>query len=515
MHRKRFITNTVFLFGTGLVAQVVSLFVIPLFIDNLGKELYGLFVISNMLMGYVGMLDFGFTQGLTRQIGRTHSKNDKEGLSDAVSTGFWILLIIGLLTSSVIYFGRSYIIDFLHVAESNHTIASNLLIVTAAFSLFQWPLRLSQVILKGTLHIKEQSIVQASVQIFSSITMLGLVLASIGLVGIRLGVCIVMGLGLIVQGLLVCKYISELHWNPLKFRKNAFREMFSYSMGMFYTRLVSMLQVRVDHLIIGGMIGVAAVTPYVIASKLFEVVRKNTGKIFGALLPTVFNLDTDENRHKLQTLLDDGVKYRALLVTPLAFLGIVIGPAFIRTWMGSEYEQYGIWAQLFMILHLITVFGVGQNIARGLGRLRLCNGVMTIRVIVNVSLSILLIPKFGIGGPILGTLISIGLLGDITFFPLYGKVCNLKWRKAFWQGFMIIGSNVPVTILLLFTANYLNISTWVTLLLYSAFSIALLYGTQWVFFIKAGEKRDIFTAFESIGITRIVFAGKLLKKMLL
>jgi len=404
MHRQRFITNTVFLFGTGMVAQVVGLLVLPLFIRNLGEEMYGLFVISNMLMGYVGLLDFGFTDGLTRQIGRAHASGDRQSVSDAVSTGFWLLVGVGLLAGLLIYFGRFVFLDFLNVTGPDRGVGADLLTVTAVFSMLQWPMRLPQAILKATLHIKQFSIVQASFAVVASFAMLALVLLSFDVVGIRLGVCLVLAASWVPQVLLVRRCLPDLAWNPFRFRREAFLGMSGFSLGMFYTRVLSLLSSRVDHLIIGAMISVGTIPAYVVAEAWRRLTVRATGNLFGAVMPTVFSLDTDANRKKLQTLLDGAVRYRALLISPLAHLGIVMSPAFIKTWMGAEYAPYAIWSQLFMVPVLTTVFGVATNIARGIGKLKICNSILTVRVILNVTLSIALIPVFGVGAPILGTI---------------------------------------------------------------------------------------------------------------
>lgn len=515
MHRKRFISNTIFPVSAGLVAQIIQIFILPLFIENLGAEMYGLFVISTLLVGYVGVLDFGFTEGLTRQVGRAYSENNEKKLSEAVSTGFWLLLGIGALSATAIYLGRFLLVDFLKVGASERELAAQLFTVTAIFSLLQWPLKLPQVILRGTLHIKQEGLAQAATAVVVSLVMLLLVLVSNNVVDIRVGSFAVMAGGLLLQGLLVRRYVPSLRWGMFAFNPSACREMASYSAGMFYTKLLSLLSIRIDQLIIGGMIGAAAIAPYMVASRLFEVVVNNTNKLFGAFLPTVFNLDTDQNRHKLQTLLDDGTRYRALLISPLAYLGIVISPSFIRTWMGPDYVQYAIWSQLFMVPLLFNVFGFGVNIARGRGKLLATNSILTVRVFVNVVLSIILTPPLGIGGPIVGTLVASTVLGDGVFLGVFCKICGLKSANALKQGFCIMLLNLPFALLLLYFITSMRIESWFILIIVAITVCLILYSVLFLAFFREKEKQDLFLAFDQLGLTRIQIVNRMLREALL
>lgn len=503
MHRKRYITNTVFLFGAGLVAQVIGLFVLPLFIENLGPEMYGLFVISNLLMGYVGLMDFGFTDGLTRQIGRAYGAGDYDELADAVSTGFWLLMIVGLVAGAVIYFGRFLFLDLLHVSGSDRAIASRLVAVTAAFSVFQWPMRLPDTILHATLHIKQKSVVQAAAQIVSSMVMLILVLSSVNVVGIRLGVCVVLVVSWLPQIVLVRRCIPDLKWRPFRFRRETFRSMTGFSLGMFYTKLLSMLAIRADHLIIGTMIGVGAITPYVIASKLFDLVRNYTSKLFGALLPTIFSLDTVQNRHKLQTVLEDGVRCRAILITPIAYTCIIISPSFINKWMGPEYSSCAGWSQLYLLVFFSNFFGISVVIARGIGKLKLCNIYSSLVVLLNVSVSILLVPRYGFGGPIIGTVASNLIIGNILSFPFFCKAVGLDWKKTYFLGMRIVATNFPLAVLLFLIFRVHLLQSWLSIAVLFLCQLIIFYIILFVLFVDDHHTKDLHMFAQACGIDRI------------
>lgn len=513
MHRKRYITNTVFFFGTGLFAQLITLFVLPLFIKNLGKEMYGLFVISNLLTGYVGLLDFGFTDGLTREVGRTYSTGNREALEDAVATGFWLLAAVGMTAGALIYFGRFGILDFLNVTGADRKIAANLLTLTALFSVIKWPLRLPQVILRAALRIKEESIIRAAGTLVSSVTMLALVYFAFDVVTVRFGVFLVGTLTALAEVALARHYVPEAVWHPLRFRRGTFRNMSGFSLGMFYSKLLSFLGGRVDQLIIGNMIGLGSITAYSVADKMHRFLQVSASRLSGPVLPTIFSLDTIENRHKLQTFLTDSVRYRVLLISPLAYVGIIVSPTFIRIWMGPEYEKYAIWSQLLMVLCLAGFLGMATSLARGTGRLRISNGIHTAGVTTKLVAAIALTPVFGIGGPIIGSLVSVLLFGIIPF-PFLCRLCRVDWRPSLLQAISILGANAPAAVLCLLLIRAAEIQSWAVLVLVCGLIAALFYSTLFILFVRARERSDIRMAVESTGLTRVPVVASIVDKIL-
>ena len=498
-HRKLFIGNTVFLVMTNGVAQLVSLLVVPLFVGNLGAELYGLYVLTGTIVGQAAILDLGFTQGLQRFIARGNAARDNEQLSRVVVTGSVLLALFGVIVGSLLLLTRHEVARFFGLVGREYTIALELLLVSAIFSFIEWPMRMPSTVLQATLRIREDSIIRGLSGVLMTLVMLAMVVFVHDLVLIRIAAYGVVVISWIPSVLLMRRFQPGLRFDLRQFTPRTLLKMVPFSLGMFYVNLMILLAIRIDPLIIGRMITVKAITSYVVASKLFEAVRSQSGQLMGAFLPTVFNLDSDDDRRRLQTLLDDGVRYRALIVSPIAWLGIVISPAFICTWMGAEYHSVALWSQLLMVVHLANVFGIALNLARGMGRLRLANTAQTAAVVGNLTLSVLLVEGFGVGGPILGTVISSSVFVLVSF-PVFCGSCGVEWRRAFRQGVSIVVINAPLALLALYVLSRVLITTWIPLLLVSTLLAAVFYGTVFLAFVGDRERNDLFTALQAIGL---------------
>ena len=89
---------------SGFVFQVViTFFLTPYVVTGLGNTYYGIWSLVISLTGYYGLLDLGFSSGLTQYVARYYASKDFGRLNESVSTGFVILALVGaiLLLASV------------------------------------------------------------------------------------------------------------------------------------------------------------------------------------------------------------------------------------------------------------------------------------------------------------------------------------------------------------------------------------------------------------------------------
>ncbi|MCK4789293.1 MAG: oligosaccharide flippase family protein [Desulfobacteraceae bacterium] len=502
--RKLVISNTVFVGIASVVAMLISLFILPLFVKNLGADIYGIWIVSGIILGYLGLLDFGFAQGLTRYVADARVKKDYDRLSGTVISGSILLLCMGLMVGTIIILFRTQIVDFFEIETAHRHTASALLLVTGLFSIVSWPLRITRIILQATLRIKEQSILNAVTNILSSSVMLLLVYRSVDIVSISI-IRGFLGIVLWIPSLvMVLKYVPEIRWNLLLFSFSRIREMSSFSLGMFYAALLSMLTVRLDNLVIGKMISMTAVTYYAVSAKLFHFMGQWTRIICSTVVPTVYNLSAAADKDRITKLVYQGIKYRTMINAPLAFLCIIVSPSFIRIWMGPEYEQYAIWSQLFLLVPLLVPLGIMPNVLKGMGKVGTVNVFFTIKVLLNVLISISLVSRFGIGGPILGTLISMIVLGGPVIFPYLCTKAEIEWKSTFKLYIKILLLNFSIAaVLYLFVGKY-KPKAWLDLLFVVIVIVFIQALVNSIFFVRNQEIKDMRTAIDSIGIMTLL-----------
>lgn len=428
LSRKRTVENVVFSAGGQGLVQLITLFVLPLFITNLGEELYGIWVISGILLGYVGFFDFGLTEGIGKYIADAHVKKDPVRLRETIATGFAFLLVVGVLSGLAIVMLRHSILGWFNVSEKNYQLGEIILILTGWASAVNWPLRLAGIVLSSTLYIKPLSVARSIYQSGNSVVLLLMVVAVPDLVVIRIATLILQTAFQIFNFFMLRAYIPEAAISLFNFRFFRIREMSSYSLSMFYFKLLGMINFQIQPLIISVLLSPAYITYYMISTKLFTISNRFTGLFNQTVLPTAFNLKAAEDERKLGILIERGVRYRTLLAGPIAVGCVVLSGPFIKHWVGEAYVPHAVWSQLLGLVILTTPLGVALHVARACSQSSFINWVLSLRAVTTLSVLFLGYQTWGFGAAILGLVGGHLLWGDLVFFPKY---CRLSGVRSF------------------------------------------------------------------------------------
>lgn len=461
--KKMVITQTL---GSGLsqvLVMGINILVLPLFIRNLGADLYGIWVLSTVLLGYLNAFDFGFTQGLQKYVAEARVKKDQTELSEVVVSGVGLLFCIGLIFGLACWFGAESIAGFFKISPENKQVAVRLVQISALLSILMWPLRIVDVVLNACMRIKELSFLNAFKTGVQSIALLVMVHFSMDIVVIK-WVASLIFVGCSIPGLwLVQKYVSGIQWSPRFFRFNQIRRMHRFSLGMFYISVLGLLISQVDMLIIGRVLTMRDVAAYAVAVKLVGLIEKSIGMLMVAVSPAAYSISAAKDLVKLEALVKHGIFYRTLISVLLCTVTILIAPAFIRLWVGGEYETVTFWAQIRCIVPLFTTMGVANVVARCAGHVKSANVVYSFQIILNVLLSLWLVNVFGVGGPILGTLLSVIIIGDFTMFPVFCRILGIGWKSTFVWVVKIQLLGVFMLGLGYLSLQWINLGSWLKL----------------------------------------------------
>lgn len=502
--RKLLISNVVFSSGGLLVTQLINLFILPLFIKNIGAELYGLWVISGLLLGYLSSFDFGLAAGIQRYIADAYVKEHKEEFNRTASSGIGLLLILGIVFGVTIFCLTGPLLDVFNVTDAYRNDGRMILILTGIASILIWPLRIGSNILQGTLYIKQLSIAGAIHQIVSSLVMLLMVLFVPDVVWVLAVSLFIRLVFRITTVLLARHYIAWMSLSLSLFCWKKIGEMSGFSLNIFCFNLMGMLSSQMHPIFISAILSPAHVVYYTVATKIYQLINRYTSLLNHTVLPTVFNLSAASDSRRVEMLVERGVRYRAILAAPMAMVCLAASPAFIQLWMGDEYVPVALYSQLLAAVILITPLAIAQHVARGCGRPGPINIIFAFRTVVNVGITVILLPKVGAGAAVLGILVSQLVLGEAVFFPFYCRLCGIKARAIFGAYIRIVLVVLPFGIAGFLGAHLLPLNGWGTFLSYCGLLVLLQYTTLVALFFSKTERMDLMLALESVGLGKFV-----------
>jgi len=388
---KKYFVNTGWLFFERVIGMAVSFFVGVYVARYLGPANFGLL---SYAASFVGLFATISTLGLDNIVVRELVKDEKKR-DELLGTTF-VLKIIGSILVLIII--------VIAVRFTNNDNFTNLLIfiivigtIFQSFNVINFYFQ-SEVLSKYTVYA----------QIFSSIICAAIKLvliyfnmSLIYFVIVSLLQSIILASGLVV---IYIKQKSSLFKWRIKF--DLAKKLLKDSWPLMLSGIAISIYMKIDQVMIKNMLDTKAVGNYAIAVRLSEVWYFIPMAITSSVFPAIINAKKISEKlyyERLQKLYDLMVWLSIGIALPMSLLANNI----IKLLFGIQYQFAGnvlriyIWASVFVFLGVATgKYLIAENYTKILF-LRTFMG-----AIINVTLNIILIPKLGINGAAIATVLS-------------------------------------------------------------------------------------------------------------
>jgi O-antigen/teichoic acid export membrane protein len=198
---------------------------------------------------------------------------------------------------------------------------------------------------------------------------------------------------------------------------HVFRKIVSYGAFAFLIAVAERLRFQSDAIVIGVFLSSTAITFYSVASRLVEYSAYVVRGVAQMITPMSSQFHATGDRSRLRRLLIAGNRACALLVFPMAVILVVCGHSLIEVWVGARYvSSYSILVLLIVPKSLYLAQATSTRILLGMGRHRILASVLLLEGVVNLVLSFLLAPRFGLIGVAWGTAIPLACT-SLLFLP--------------------------------------------------------------------------------------------------
>lgn len=403
----------------ALIITITSSFIIlPMIINLLGDNWYGIWVIVGTFMGYFGIIDFGLTSATTRFLALHWKKKNIDEIGKTINTSF-----IGFCFLSIIVIILCFIAIWLvPVFVEDMTLVPDLRLVIFILAI-DMAMTFPAAVYQSVLVVEMRNDITAILRMMQTVIRLGMVFLIVSIDGTIIHIALMtLGLNLLVRIatiIIANKYLPPKILRFKYFCKDTLKEYFHFGKFTFLGQIGDMIRFRVDVMVIGGMIGSSFVVPYNIALVLLQASGAAISNVTSGTQPVFAKYYSDgrmdQIREKLMFL--TRVNFAASIIISCSLL--LIAPQFITVWVGPEYLNAYI---PLVILCAISPLGIGQNSAiqifYAMSKHRYYAYINIIEAAFNLALSLLLVSKYGIIGVALGTAIPF-IISKSIFVPYY------------------------------------------------------------------------------------------------
>jgi len=422
---KNILSNTLFF----LIGILISLWYTPFLIRQLGSELFGFIPLANSVTNYFSIATNSLNISSGRSITIEIEKGDALQANQIFNTNLVISL---LLISAAIPLGVILVIlvpTIFSIPTGREQDVQLLFVgVIAAFLLGTYRLNYSLATFARN-RFDLRNIVTLGARIVQILVIVGLFnLDQSNLVYVGVGAACAALFNLIGDFYLWRLLLPFLKVCWRDFRRKNLRLLFGtgvwtffYQAGIILLMNVEMLVAnRVLNLSLAGMYGALLMIP-----KNLRIMSIAVGGVWG---PSILAKYSRSDRQGMDKITLVSIKLTGL--TLALVVGLICGLAdpFLNVWLGPEFQAM-VWILVVMIFPLSTNMVVGPffNIHISHNKLKFPALVALGLGLLNLSLAILLTPKYGAMGIVAAGMLTLTLNNSI-YAPLYAaKIMNLPW----------------------------------------------------------------------------------------
>lgn len=464
------------------LSSLIPFFYTPVMLRMLGEAEYGLYSLSASVIGYLGLLTFGFGGTIVRYITMYRAKGEKR--KEEETFGFFLLLycVIGALIMVLGVILSFNVEPIFHKGLTGGELEKmQILMVIMAFnSALSLPVSVSSSIVVS----HERYIFYRVIGMFSTVfaPACNLVMLYLGFASVGMAVT-----STIIQFLMLPTYlfycIKKLNIRPrfAKMPKGLIKEMVGFSAYIFIGTIVDVLFWATDKVILGMLAGTTVVAVYNIGATFNSMVSNLSTSLSSVLTPRITTMVVKDAPKKELTELFVRVGRLQYLIVALVVSGFtVFGRAFINLWAGDAYADSYIIAILTMFpLCIPLIQNTGLAIVTAQNKHKFRSVSYLIIAVVNVISTYLVVPYLGGIGAALCSGVSYIVGQGIIMNTYYYKVTGIN-IPLFWKNILKM-SVIPVimTIVGLSILKTVILDNWFALLigaaLYACIYAVLMY----------------------------------------
>lgn len=407
---RRFLGGLTVGYANQALVTLVGLWLTAFLLARLGQSDYGLWLVGTQVLGYLLLLDLGVVALLPREAafatGRSGGAAEAADLPEIVGRTarlvFWQMPLVALV-AAIVWFA---------LPQDWEPLRGPLGIVVIVF-VIGFPMRMFQALLNGLQDLAYLGLVYTGTWIVGTAVTVLLVVEGLGLYALAIGWALAQ---LLSQALWLGRVKRRYpHVFPLqlsRIARDVLKDRLARSGWNSLSQISQVLLQGTDILIIGKILGPEATVPYFCTAKVLTVLSHQPQILAHTAQPALSELRAGPDRHRLVDVC--GALTRAILVLSGAIVCVVllVNEGFVAWWVGPE--QYGgflltaVLLAAMLLRHwnvtaIYSLFSFGRD--RRISLTTLVDGLVT------VSLSVLLVLRFGLVGAALGSVLGVVLVG--------------------------------------------------------------------------------------------------------
>lgn len=415
-----------------LITSLLGLITVPLTINYLGKEQFGLWMVVSSLIVWMQLADFGISNGLTNALAEANGRDDTEAASSYVSTAVIATILIVLICLGPVM-ASAYLLPWQSILNLQNLALKPLVINCFLIAGLMFVVNLPLAIVNRIFIAYQLGYVSNLTQIMSSfVALLGLIFAIKLKLNLPLLVLLISAgpvIGNTIAWIILRRKTPWLCISRKAMSWIAFRRVADSSIPMFVYLAASLLTCQLANVIIAQVGTLSMVADYNVLWKIYLLIFT-----IGVSFSTPFYAAIREAFERkeadwVQKSMARALKIRFFVILAPALILVFYGDFIVEIWIRKQLESpfgfYG-WLFFFVCMVLYTVYSTLSEILVNLDRIWSQNFLLMTSSVIALIGHYMFIPVIGLKAYFLVSSVTIVIPIVYSIFSLKQIVNMLK-----------------------------------------------------------------------------------------
>ena len=337
-----------------LIYPTVFLAITPLFINRLGENVFGEWMLINSYVYIaVNLIGFGLPNSITAHVAEALGQADDSKLHAYINASSRLL---GRMTALTLLFGIILIISYRIGLIFFSPYIWKTLIVATFFIAVKFPEVLYQSIFKGYEYYNKAAIYNMLNRFVALGIQVVLVVKGYSLLAIFTTNLVINFIVVILQGIII--YHRLPGYRPVLIKALPERkELYHFGFWTWLQTVIAIASFQLDRFLVALYLGTATVTYYVLASTIANHLHMAFEAVVGWLLPKVSRLKAaiGETRNYFNTIRAFSIGFSLLVISSLFF----VNKPLFTLWLGPDkYMKLSEFFRLFLVFESFLILSI-------------------------------------------------------------------------------------------------------------------------------------------------------------
>jgi O-antigen/teichoic acid export membrane protein len=476
------------------IEMLIGLVMLPFNLHHLGKEAYGLWMLTGSVTIHFSVLDMGYGGALVKFMAQYRAHRDSRALNEIASTLFFVFAAVGLVAYLV---ATGLAFNLQHVFKIDAAQADTgkwILLIIGLNVALNFPFSVYGGVISGFQRYDANNLAAIGCSVVVALANVAMLMLGYGLIPLVMATTTVRLVTYVIYRRNAYRIYPPLRIRWALFRRSRLREVTGFSVYSSVIDWANKLNYELDEVVIGAFMGSGPVAVWAVADRIISGTQRLTNQLNGVLFPVVVESDATHRTARLQLLLLEGTRLSLAMVVPIAVTLLLLANPLVRAWVGPKMIESATVIQILAFAVALRVGNAtGTTILKGSGRVRYLAIVNICTGLVNLALSAALIHRFGLIGVAVGTLAPIAFSAIFILFPAACRRVELPVGQAFHRAVWPAVWPAAVVMVLLAGTRQISAGTLLAVLMQAAGG-ALLYFALFFGVAVGRQDRDQYIA---------------------